>query len=85
MTGLAMGRHVATIAAYPIKESHGGGFRAVYFLRATKERVASERFATLEDARHWAKAEAHRRHDAEGYTLATLRRRGEYQANVWTN
>ncbi|MER9003310.1 hypothetical protein NKI15_06735 [Mesorhizobium sp. M0862] len=79
-----MGRHAATIAAYPIKAALGGGFRGVYFNRITKERTASEAFGSLEAARFWAKTEAHTRHDAEGYALAALSRRGEYEANVWT-
>lgn len=76
--------HIATIAAYPIKESLGGGFRGVY-LPVGGERVASpEAFKTLEQARFWAKKEAWTRHSIEpGYAVAALNRRGEYQANIW--
>lgn len=84
MIGKAMGTHAATICAYPIKDELGGGFRGVYFDRATKERFASDVYFDLEAARHWAKMEAHKRHEAQGYNLAPLNRRGEYQANVWT-
>lgn len=75
--------HVATIAAYPIKAELGGGFRGVYKVIGG-ERFASEVMATLEEARFWAQNEAYNRHaDQPGYSLAALRRRGEYQANVW--
>lgn len=76
--------HVATIAAYPIKETLGGGFRGVMVVSETKERVASDRLDTLEAARYWAKKAAWDRYgDHDGYALAALRRTGEYQANVW--
>lgn len=82
MAGLTT--HIATIAAYPIKESLGGGFRGVY-KAIGQERIASpEAFKTLEQARYWAKNEAWTRHSEQaGYALAPLRRRGEYQANIW--
>ena len=75
--------HVATIAAYPIKDELGGGYRGVY--KAVGEpRIASPRFDTLDQARHWAKLEAwNRHHDEPRYSLAALRRHGEYQASVW--
>lgn len=72
--------HIATIAAYELQD---GGFRGVFFLRATKERRASDRFETFEQATYWAKKQAHEAYDATGYSLAPLRKRGEYQANVW--
>lgn len=75
--------HVATIAAYPIKAELGGGFRGVFFNRETKERKQSDRCDTLEQATYWAKAAAHEAYKADGYSLAPLRRKGEYQANVW--
>lgn len=75
-----MTKHIATIAAYPTKT---GGFRGVMLNRETKERVASDEFETLEAARFWAQSQAHAAYDADGYALAPLRRRGEYQANVW--
>jgi hypothetical protein len=75
--------HIATIAAYPIKETLGGGFRGVLLVCETKARVASDRFETLTEARYWAQMEAHKAYDARGYSLAPLRRKGEYQANVW--
>lgn len=75
--------HIATIAAFERKAELGGGFRGVYFNLVTKERVESEVLPTLEAARYFAKAEAHRRHTAENYSLAPYRRRGEYKANVW--
>lgn len=75
--------HVATIAAYPIKESLSGGFRGVY-KAIGQERIASPVFETLEQARFWAKNEAWERHSEQsGYNLAALRRKGEYQANIW--
>ena len=75
-----MSSHIATIAAYEIKD---GGFRGVMLIRATKERRASEKLETLEAAKFWAKNEAHKQYDEVGYTLAPLRLKGEYQANVW--
>jgi hypothetical protein len=79
--------HIATIAAYPIKDELGGGFRGVMLINATadtpKDRRASDRFDTLEDATFWAKSQAHTAYAAQGYSLAALRRKGEYQANVW--
>lgn len=75
--------HIATIAAYPIKAELGGGFRGVY-KPIGGERVASEVLATLEEARFWAQNEAYSRHaEHAGYSLAALRRKDEYQANVW--
>jgi len=75
--------HIATIAAYPVKDEMGGGYRGVFFHRVTKERRASDRFDTIEEASYWAKMQAHEAYDAAGYSLAPLRKRGEYQANVW--
>ena len=75
--------HIATIAAHPIKADLGGGFRGVFFVRATKDRRSSERFDTLEQARHWAKLQAHEAYEAVGYRIAAVRKPGEYQANVW--
>lgn len=72
--------HIATIAAYPLKD---GGFRGVMFVRENKVRTASDRFDTLEQATYWAKVQAHEAYEAAGYSLAALRKRGEYQANVW--
>lgn len=78
-----MPTHIATIAAYPIDEAKGGGFRGVLLNRSTKERKASDRFDTLEQARYWAQVQAHEAYDAVGYSLAPVRRKGEYLANVW--
>jgi len=50
--------------------------------RQTRERRA-ERFATLEEAKHWAKTQAYDAYNEVGYSLAALRLKGEYQANVW--
>ena len=73
-----MANHIATIAAYPLKD---GGYRGVMLMRSTKQRHASVPLETLEAAIYWAKSEAHRTFD--GYALAPLRRKGEFQANVW--
>lgn len=78
-----MTQHIATIAAYPIKAELGGGFRGVMLVHANKERVASDRCETFEQARYWAQKQADDRFSEIGYSLAALRRRGEYQANVW--
>lgn len=76
--------HVATIAAYPIDQAKGGGFRGVLLVRETKERRASDRFETLEQARYWAQTEAYNTYSTQpGYSLASIRMRGEYRANVW--
>jgi hypothetical protein len=82
--GQTMSIHIATLSAYPIKEELGGGFRGVFFVRATKERFASEVMPTLEAAKYWTKCKAHEAYAARGYTLAYLRMpRGKYQSNVW--
>lgn len=80
---MAHAAHLATITAYPIDATKGGGFRGVLFIRNTKERSASERFDTLEQAKHWAKVQAENAYAARGYSLASVRRKGEYLANVW--
>lgn len=83
MAGLTA--HIATIAAYPIKESLGGGFRGVY-KAIGEDRITSPVLATLEEARFWCQNEAWTRHSNEpGYAVAALRRRGEYQANIWVD
>lgn len=81
MIGRAMGKHVATIAAYEMKV---GGFRGVYKAKG-EPRVPSETlFQTLAEARFWAQTQAFNRHGHEpGYTVASVRRRGEYLANIW--
>lgn len=86
MTNVSGTVHVATIFAYTIKADHGGGFRGVFYNRATKARVSSERMDTLAAAKRFAKTEAH--NFAEklniGYSLAAVRKpAGEYYANVW--
>lgn len=68
-----MSQHIATLNAYPIKDSLGGGYRGVFFIRATKERRASERFETIEEARYWAQVQAH---------AATASRRSTSRANI---
>lgn len=78
-----MTKHIATLAAYPIKTELGGGFRGVILNHATKVRSQSDRLDTLEAARYWAQMQAHNAYDDVGYSIAPLRRRGEYQANVW--
>ena len=72
--------HTATIAAYPIKDELGGGFRGVY-KAIGQDRIASDRFDTLEQAKFWAKKMAGQLH--AGCRLAAYRRKGEYKANVW--
>lgn len=74
--------HVATIAAYPIKDELGGGFRGV-FKKVGEERRPSDRFDTLEEAKFWAKSQAHDAYAAGGYSLATYKLKGEFKANVW--
>lgn len=76
--------HIATITAYPIKAELGGGFRGVFFVRETKARTASDRFDTLEQARHWAKSQAWNAYSTlAGYAVAAVRKPGEYYANIW--
>lgn len=74
--------HVATIAAYPIKETLGGGFRGV-FKNVGEERIPSDRSDTLEEARFWAQDKAWKAY--VGCRFASLNKRGEYQANVWVD
>jgi hypothetical protein len=74
--------HIATIAAYPIKDELGGGYRGVY-KAVDMPRVPSDRFATLEEAKFWAKNKAWELHPNCRY--AALNRKGEYQANVWVD
>ena len=50
---------------------------------ATKTDHKSDVLSTLDDARYWVKAKAHKLMDGDGYTLASLRRTGEEQANLW--
>lgn len=73
--------HVATIAAYPIKDELGGGFRGAYRAVGGARHPSPEAFETLEQAKFWAKSYAWRLH--EGCTYAPTKTRGEYQANVW--
>lgn len=75
--------HIATIAAYPIKEELGGGFRGVYKAVGAERVPSPEAFPTLEAAKFWAQSYAYRLHD--GCRFAPLRRKGEYQANVWVD
>ena len=79
MTNVA---HIATIAAYPIKEELGGGFRGV-FKNVGEDRVPSDRFDTLEEAKFWAQNKAWELYN--GCRFAPLNKKGEYQANVWVN
>ena len=75
--------HIATINAYPIKDSLGGGYRGVMLIKETRERRASKRFDTLQQATYWAKNEAHNTYSGMGYKLAPVSKSGEYYANVW--
>lgn len=74
--------HIATIAAYPIKEELGGGFRGV-FKKIGEDREPSERFETLERAKFWAQDKAWKLYT--GCRFAPLNKKGEYQANVWVD
>lgn len=84
-----MAYHIATIAAYPLKDELGGGYRGVMLIRATKTakaiRHASERLDSLAAATRWAKQTAHDAYSPVGYCLAAVRRQGEYKANVWVS
>lgn len=81
MTTIIQGRKlIAKIAGYEIKT---GGFRGVHLNCITKVRAQSDVLETIEAARFWAKNEAHKAYEEQGYTLASLKVRGEYQANVW--
>lgn len=73
-------QHAYTIAAYKIQDS---GFRGVILNRETKERIASEVLPTLSAATFWAKKSAFEKLGETPFTLAPLRIRGEYRANVW--
>jgi hypothetical protein len=69
-----------TMAGLPIKT---GGFRGVILKRATREQKASEVLSTLEAAKFWAKTAAFDALGGTSFTLAAIRIKGEYQANVW--
>lgn len=75
-----MANHIAILNAYALKD---GGFRGVFFVRATKTRHASEVCKTMEQAKFWAKSQAHTAYEEVGYSLAAIRKKGEYLANVW--
>lgn len=77
--------HSHTIAAYPIKDEHGGGFRGAVLHRASRQVVRSPVMKTLQDATHWAKSHVHKHFEGDGYKLAPVRRKGEYTANVWVH
>lgn len=77
--------HSHTIAAYPIKDEHGGGFRGAVLHRASRQVVRSPVMKTLQDAKHWAKSHVHKHFEGDGYKLAPVRRKGEYTANVWVH
>jgi hypothetical protein len=74
--------HIATIAAYPIKEELGGGFRGV-FKNVGEDRVPSDRFDTLEEAKFWAQDRAWKAYNC--CSFAPYKLKGEYKANVWVN
>lgn len=74
--------HIATIAAYPIKDERGGGFRGVFKV-VGEEIILSDRFDTLEAAKFWAQDKAWKAY--KGCRFASLNKRGEYQANVWVD
>ena len=46
---------VLSAAAYKLKESYGGGYRAVVMDNRSQERHKSEVFATVHEARNWAR------------------------------
>lgn len=74
-----MARHVATAMAYELK---AGGFIGGVRHQETKE-VWSEKFATLDAARNFAKNKSWELFP--GCRLAAIRRKGEYFANVWVS
>ena len=70
-------RHVATINAFPNKF---GGFTGAIRNEETRE-IIRERFATYDEARNFVKAKAWETFGPVNY--ASMRRKGEYLANVW--
>ena len=70
-------RHVATINAFPNKF---GSFTGAVRNEETRY-VLSERFATFDEARNFVKGKAWEAFGPVNY--ASLRRKGEYLANVW--
>jgi hypothetical protein len=71
--------HVATINAFPNKF---GTFTGVIRDEATRE-VIRERFSTYDDARNWIKSKAWEMFGPVKY--ASIRRKGEYLANCWSD
>lgn len=71
--------HAYSLAAYPTKDNK---FEGVIRDEQTKKRRFSPRFETLQQATFWVKSEAHQVINGKG-TLAPMKRKGEYHANVW--
>ena len=72
-------RHIATIGAFPNKR---GNFTGALLVLSTRERVAED-FDTLEEARYWAKVQAHERFPEGRLAPIMVRKSKEYRANVW--
>jgi hypothetical protein len=76
--------HAATLSAYPLKE---GGFRGQVKLHAPAHGLyaihQSIVLGTLAEARGWSKKMVDELLPNVGYSLAPLRRKGEYLSNLW--
>jgi len=62
------------LRAFPIKAEYGGGFGARVFDCAAKQStLAPDRFQSYEQARDWAKIEAHRIMAGRVYRICSLK------------
>lgn len=69
--------HIATINAFPNKF---GTYTGAILNKKTRE-IVRERFETFDEARNWARLKGWEMFGPVHY--ATVRRKGEYYANLW--
>jgi hypothetical protein len=70
-------RHIATISAFPNKF---GSWTGAIRCEATRE-VSRQRFPTYNEAKNWVRAQAWEQFGPCNY--ASMKRKGEYLANIW--
>lgn len=77
------------LRAFPFKPEYGPGFGArVFDCEAKQSYLAPDRFATYEEARNWAIAEAHRMMGSRPYRRCSVKQSKAsqnrfYVANIW--